>query len=174
MTEEVKFVPAIGLPRDEVWERLYKYGQTRVQKKRLTLASTMVGFTIADAEYALRHFKGSLTHTANFLGVYRTVFKRYIELNPHMSRVQREIEEEKKDIAEYKLFKQVEEEYFPAISFYLRTMAKERGYTERATVEHEIGTDAVRNAAGLIEAMKRGASKEEAVWVEAEPQPQES
>lgn len=164
-------IPGLNYPRNEVWERLSVYGKTRAEKRALSLASKEVGFTMADAEFALRAHKGSIYHTANFLGVSRDVFKRYIQLNPRMLMVQKSIQEEKKDIAEYKLFEQVEESYFPAVSLFLRTIAKDRGYTERATLEHEMGPDATRNAASLIEAMKRGANltkpmEEEVEWVE--------
>jgi hypothetical protein len=43
---------------------------------------------------------------------------------------------------------------------YLKTQGKERGYTERATVEHEVGNTA-KNAAALIEAMRKAAQEEE-------------
>jgi hypothetical protein len=82
-----------------------------------------------------------------------------------------DIKEIKKDIAEYKLAEQVEQGYFPAIAFTLKTQAKDRGYTERMDMEHELGPNAAGTAAALIEAMRKGSlpvlpAPEEAIDVE--------
>lgn len=152
-------------------ERRNKITARRKEKK---LARSLK-LTMQDIEYALRKFNGSLAHTAVFLGCTRRQVKLKVDNNPHLVRVLQDIREENKDIIEYKLIEQAESGYFPAISLFLKTQAKDRGYTERVDMEHELGPNASGTAAALIEAMKKAKDKEvskeievkEYEWVEA-------
>jgi hypothetical protein len=110
---------------------------------------------IHQVEYALRESRGILTAAANLLGTKRDVLQRVIDTNPHLSRVLNSILEENLDKAEWMLLEQVDQGNMSAISLLLKTKGKERGYTERNTLEHEIG-DKTRSSAALIEAMRKG------------------
>lgn len=133
-------------------ERRTKIAARRKEKE---LAKSLT-LTIHDLEYALRKFNGSFHHAAVFLGCTRRQVYLKVHNNPYLEQICQDIKEEKKDLLEYKLLEQAEGGYFPAISLYLKTQAKERGYTERSTMEHELGPNAAGTAAALIEAMKKG------------------
>jgi hypothetical protein len=134
---------------------------------------------IHQVEYALRECRGILTAAANLLGTKRDVLQRVIDRNPHLTRVLDSIVEENLDKAEWMLLEQVDQGNMSAISLLLKTKGKERGYTERNTLEHEIG-DKTRNSAALIEAMRKGigtqVETEDTIiegdnytWVESQP-----
>lgn len=129
----------------------------REEKKRLRPLATSLRLTTADIEYALREHGGNLLHASRFLGVDRALLKRKIDSFPSLQRLMVNLQEETLDEAEAQLVEQVKDGYFPAISMYLRTKGKERGYTEKFTNEYELGENATRSAAALIEAMRRGA-----------------
>jgi hypothetical protein len=93
----------------------------------------------------------------------RDVLERRIKALPHMKRLVARIREEFVDLAEMELAKQVKKGYFPAISLVLKTLGKERGYTERN--ELEVGVSA-HSAAALIEAMRKGVTAPETVDIE--------
>lgn len=126
------------------------------RRKERRLARSL-RLTLADIEYALEKFDGSLHHASIFLGCTRRQLKIRIGDAPSLTKLVEDIIERKKDIAEYKLSQQVKEGYFPAVALTLKTLGKDRGYTERNTTEHEIGPNAAGTAAALIEAMRRGA-----------------
>ena len=136
------------------------------KRKEKKLARSL-GLTIADMEYAIKKFDGSLAHAAEFLGCTRRQLKIRVDDLPVLTKLMHDIREEKKDIAEFKLHQQVQDGYFPAISLTLKTLAKDRGYTERATLEHELGENAAGTAAALIEAMRKAATP---VLTDSEPE----
>lgn len=136
-----------------------------LRRERKYLADTMK-VTLADIEYALVKFKGSFTKAADFLGTRRDVLARKIRMTPALHIVLQRIREEKLDLAEFKLAEQVENGYFPAIAFTLKTQGRERGYSERSIVEHEMSQRSVDTAAALIEALRRGLTVEETKLLE--------
>lgn len=143
--------PVSEIDRDFA-ERRTKILERRREK---TLARSL-RLTLADIEYALLKFDGSLHHAAVFLGTTRRLLKVKVEQTPSLMRLREDIKEQKIDLAEFKLAQQVKEGYFPAVALTLKTLGKDRGYTEKNTTEHELGPQAAGTAAALIEAMKRG------------------
>lgn len=142
--------------------RRRKFSEARIERE---IEKSQTRFTYKDVEYALRKCKGNLTQAAILLGTKRPALKRLIDNNPHLLRVLQDIREQVLDLAESQLFEQAESGYFPAISMVLKTLGKERGYTERATVEHDVSPNLPRNSAALIEAMKKGTIElEESEW----------
>lgn len=139
----------------------------KAKRKEEKLAASLA-LTIGDIAYALRKMNGITFYAALFLGTTRSVLHRKIMATPSLRKLQADIRQEQLDIAEGKLLEQVNEGVFPAVSMFLKTQGKDRGYTERGTLEHELGPDATRNSAALIEAMRRGAEDEavEVKWVE--------
>jgi hypothetical protein len=110
-----------------------------------------------DIENALRRFDGNMSMVAQFLGTNPTsVWNRIME-SPRLQEVRKQIVEEFLDLTESKLRQLVKEANPSAVFFVLKTLGKNRGYTERSTVEHEIGPFAAKNAAIMIEAMRKGA-----------------
>lgn len=134
-----------------------------LETKALTDSLTV---TLDDIKYALVQAKGSLAKAAESLGTTRAVLKRKVRMSPVLEALMAEIREEKLDLAEYKLTEQVEKGYFPAIAFMLRTLGKDRGYSERNTMEHQLSGKGAADAASLIEAMKHSFSLEELKTIE--------
>lgn len=133
------------------------------RKREMRYLADSMRVTIADIEFSLRKFRGSVTKAAEFLGTEPAVLRRKIGMTPALRSVCKQIVQEKVDEAEYKLAEQVEQGYFPAIALTLKTLGKDRGYTESTKVEHEISEKGIRDAAALIEAMKRGMASETVV-----------
>jgi hypothetical protein len=124
-----------------------------VMKTRMELATDV---TVGQIEVALKEAKGNLTYASRALNIERPVLQRKIDYFPHLGRLLAQIREEVLDQAEHQLLEQVDEGYFPAISMVLRTIGKERGYTERTDAGFELGENAARTSAALIEAMRKG------------------
>ena len=149
-------------------KKKYRFGALAPKPKRKSIPTTET--TIAQLEDALRRCKGNLTYTAQVLGISREALKRRIKTLPHMKGFLESIREEFVDEAEHQLAKSVEEGYFPAVSMVLRTLGRDRGYTERGELYVEDRT--TRSAAALIEAMRKGTEAtpevvdaEEYTWV---------
>lgn len=147
------------LPLSVTPEERAEHRRKRGEKKREVkyLADTMK-VTVHDIEYALEKFKGNVTKAATFLGTESHILRRKIQSTPGLIATMNKVREEKVDDAEFKLAEQVEQGYFPAIALTLKTLGQNRGYTERTVTEHELSRTAVKDAASLIEAMKRGMS----------------
>lgn len=138
-------------------DRDFAERRTKITERRKEKAlAKSLALTIGDLEYALRKFRGSFAHAAVFLGCTRRQVYLKVYGNPYLENVCEDIKQEKLDLAEYKLAEQVETGYFPAISLVLKTLGKDRGYSESATINHELGPNAAGTAAALIEAMKKG------------------
>jgi len=88
-------------------------------------------YTIDEIEDALRHHKGFIAKTAEALGMtYHGVRKR-IRNSKRLQAVAEEERENFLDLAEFKLFSNVNLGHQRAIEFVLRTKGQDRGYVER-------------------------------------------
>lgn len=121
--------------------------------------------TTSDIAFALRRSRGNLLKAAEFLGIRRHLLKQKIEAAPILQRLQQHLTEEALDLAEWKLLELIDDGYYPAISLYLKTQGKERGYTEKVTTEYEMGENATKTAAALIEAMQQGVEEVKSIDV---------
>lgn len=157
-TREVEEV--FSLYESQLEKKFNELRLQRMEKESKKELANSLRLTIADIEYALRRHGGNLLQTAKFLGIDRSLLKRKVDLSPSLKRLQENLREEALDKAEAKLMEHVEDGYFPAISLLLKTQGKERGYSERITAEYELGENATRTAAALIEAMRRGLEAE--------------
>lgn len=117
---------------------------------------TPVGITNQDIEIALRKHAGNVTDAANFLGMGVSAVRWRINNSEHLGKVRREIVDSLVDETESQLFKLVKAGNPSAVFFVLKTLGKDRGYVEKATLEHELGPNTIKNAANMIEAMRRG------------------
>jgi len=133
------------------------------EEKKKKGKKTPTGITNNDIEIALRRFDGNMSHVADFLGMHQSSINIRVLNSPHLQKIRQEIIDEFLDTTESELKRLVKSGNPSAIIFVLKTLGKNRGYTEKSTVEHELGPYAAKNAASLIEAMRRGA--------EAQPPP---
>lgn len=140
-------------------ERYAAIRAKRLRRKAIADEARTLAFSMRTVEDALRENRGNCSQVAKLLGTKAEVIRRYIRNYPHLQRVMKSIKEEILDLAEQKLIEQVEEGNMTAITLVLRTQGKERGYTEKNTLEHELGEGMAKNSAALIEAMRKGAKE---------------
>lgn len=114
--------------------------------------------TLQDIEQAIYLSEGNLTKAAEILNVKRAFLKRKIDATPSLTKALNDVIEMKLDVAEDVLMQQTRLGNVTATTFMLRTLGKQRGYTEKSTVEHEL-SDKHRTSAGLIDAMRKAAKE---------------
>ena len=83
---------------------------------------------------ALEKVHGLISPAARFLGMSRNALDIRIRNNPKLNEVRLACREAALDLAENRLIDCVEKGSFPAIAFLLKTIGKERGYTEELTI----------------------------------------
>jgi hypothetical protein len=76
---------------------------------------------------------GNISRAARLMGCTRNAFYKRINSDPEFKEILDDIKETKVDIAEDKLYKLIEIGQPQAVTFFLSTIGKERGYT-KATV----------------------------------------
>jgi hypothetical protein len=74
---------------------------------------------------------GNLAAVARFFGVTRQAVQHYVKARPKLMKVMDDCRESMKDAAESSLYKAVLDGEAWAVCFFLKTQAKDRGYTER-------------------------------------------
>ena len=95
--------------------------------------------TIAECEKALRRQKGIIAAAAKNLGIARETLQRKVGKHPRLRKACDEALEEMKDLAEGKLYQNIMDGKESSIHYFLRTQAKDRGYTERSEVTGKDG-----------------------------------
>jgi len=96
------------------------------------MAAISVGVTEVIAQLERSH--GNIKHAAGKLNTSRTVLHRYINEHPTVAAALADIREGTKDDAELMLYDRMRTSDTLLI-FYLKTQAKDRGYTERTETE---------------------------------------
>lgn len=83
---------------------------------------------------ALKRSRGVLQPAADMLGISRKTIEARVQKSPRLQAARDEAREILLDVAEQKLFSQIEEGDFRAIAFTLKCHGKKRGYVERQEV----------------------------------------
>jgi hypothetical protein len=91
-------------------------------------------FTAKEVAEAIKEAKGFLTVAAQILGCHYTTILNYAKRYKLVRKTLDEARQRMLDIAEAKLFEQVQAGDLRAIMFYLRTFGKTRGYVERLEI----------------------------------------
>lgn len=138
-------------------ERFVAMRKHNLEKRKLDSLAQTIKPTMRDVAYALRECDGNITVAARFLGISRRLLAYYVNERPALNRLVEDIRAENLDIVEYQLMSQAKEGVLPAVIMVLKTLGRERGYSEKSTLEHEIGRGA-QSAADLISAMRDGAT----------------
>lgn len=89
-------------------------------------------YTADEIIRAIRANKGMVSHAAKSLGTSRSTLKRYVDTYPEVQEAVYEAREDMGDTAEGKLFEAILNGEPWAITFYLKTQHKARGYIERS------------------------------------------
>jgi len=92
------------------------------------------GLLVKDFDKALRQSGGLRTVAAKALGCTPSNVVQAVQRHPTLQKTIEEIREQTIDIAEAQLFRKIQEGNMTAIIFYLKCMAKYRGYNERLEV----------------------------------------
>jgi hypothetical protein len=128
-------------------------------KYKKSFEAAKIRMTQEDIKLALEICNGNLTEAAKMLDTTRPVLARKVQNSPGLQRQLQNLVEQKLDYTEDKLMELVNDGNVTAITFLLRTRGKERGYTEKNLLEHSTD-ESSRNAAALIEQMRKGAKEE--------------
>lgn len=128
----------------------------RVVEKKLAKRGRLPSF--AEIEVALRLAVGNITDAADLLEIEPSVLRRKVRISPNLLKIMQDIKETKLDLAEKKLLQQIQEGNTQATTFFLKTQGKERGYTEKTQLEHDIGEKTL-SAASLIQEMRKGSDE---------------
>lgn len=144
--------------------------EVRLRKAKVKLEAATSTTTIGAMQYALVKFRGNIAQAAKFLSMSRGALSIRVRNTPSLDRLVKDIREENLDIVEFKNLESAIDGNVTAQIFILKTLGKDRGYSEKVVMTHEVGE---RTSAALIAAMRNGARlselmppKEEIVEVE--------
>jgi hypothetical protein len=106
---------------------------------------------------SLRNFMGNLGLAAMDLGLSRGELVAYIARHPDVAEARQQVREAVKDVAEDILFEKMKTDN-QLLVFFLRTQAKDRGYstTVNSTINNRVEVNV--DARSLIAAMRNGAN----------------
>lgn len=90
--------------------------------------------TVKGAADALMAARGNLSMAARKLGVSRSGLDKFVQAHPELQDVRVEAKEAMLDVAEDQLFSLIHTGDIRAITLYLKTQGKDRGYTERQEI----------------------------------------
>ena len=90
----------------------------------------MAKFTRDELMEACRLSGGLISEVAARLGVHPSTVRRHLNMYPEAAAALETARKEIIDLAEAKLVKKIKEEFWPAIKFALKTLGRDRGYTE--------------------------------------------
>jgi transposase-like protein len=79
---------------------------------------------------------GNVSLICEKIGISRTIFYKWLKNDSRFRKALEREQEALLDFAEHKLISLINEKNLGAITFFLRTRGKHRGYTERTEVEH--------------------------------------
>lgn len=87
---------------------------------------------------AMEHCNGIITDACKSVGVSRVTYYDYYNKDKEFKKAIDEIEGVVIDYVEGKLFKLIDKGDVAATLFYLKTKGKNRGYTEKSEIDHNI------------------------------------
>jgi hypothetical protein len=124
--------------------------------KKFKGGKSLDGVTLEDIQVALTLEHGNVTKAAEFLAVSPVSLRYRILEIPRLKEFMQELRDALVDLAETELQKQVKAGNMGAIIYVLKTFGRHRGHTDRAIeINHNVA-GLQNNAAGLIQAMRKG------------------
>lgn len=91
-------------------------------------------------ETFLKHFEkclGVVSTACKRTGITRQTYYNWINSDNDFKELVNDIQEAQKDYVESKLIENIEKNDTTAIIFYLKTKAKDRGYTDKTEIKHD-------------------------------------
>lgn len=129
-----------------------------VQQRKNAAKVKRITHTLPEITAALRLHRGSIVHAAEELGIESSVLRRKVNATPSLVKVCDDIRQDETDKAERAVYELVDQKNPQATIFVVRTLGKERGFTEKNVVEHDLAPGA-KSAAALVESMRKGAKQ---------------
>lgn len=117
--------------------------------------TTLKKTTIEQIEKVLRAKGGNVSATARSLKVDRPNLYRRIKASARLMNVIQELREERTDLAEDQLGKAIKNGDLGAIIFHLKTIGKNRGYSEKTQTEHSGSVEATINVGEIARQVVR-------------------
>jgi hypothetical protein len=114
--------PSVAPPKKESMTELAKREATTPYRK----------YTPEQIIGALEECKGMISPAARALGCDRNTIKRYLKEYDEVAQAIADAREATTDMAEHALYDAIRDREAWAVCFYLKCMAKDRGYVERA------------------------------------------
>ena len=91
-------------------------------------------YTVEQMIEALEHGRGLIAPAARYLGCSRDTVRSYLEEYSAVAQAKLDQREAVTDMAENSLYEAIRRGEAWAVCFYLKCMAKDRGYTEKAEI----------------------------------------
>lgn len=110
----------------------------------------MTVLNIAKVREAIKNSKGILTVVAQKCGVTRNAVYVYIENHPELKPDLQNERESMTDFTEGKFFQAINNNENWAISLYLKTLGKNRGYVERQEIVSNVNNDDLKRLQGIV------------------------
>ena len=128
-------------------------------KRKLSNTLARIPFPTLDVvELALRMHRGNIVKAAEEMNLEPPLLRRKVNTTPSLLKVLQDIKQNEVDNAESTLYELVDQKNPQATIFVLKTLGKERGFTEKTVVEHDL-SEGAKSAAALVESMRRGAKQ---------------
>ena len=105
------------------------------EETRLAISQATEQFTPQQVADAITEGSGWMTVAGTILGCSASTVSRYIKKYPLVQEAYAEALEKQNDNAEKRLFELIDEKNPAAVIFYAKTRMRNRGYTEKVTVE---------------------------------------
>jgi len=118
-------------------------------------------YTVAKVGLALRESAGVYTIAAKMLDCAPNTIKNYVERSARLQKMMEEVTETNLDIAEAGLLHHLGEKNLSAITFYLRTKGRARGYGDKVELAGKVRTATIDLSAATIEEVRAWAEWDE-------------
>lgn len=123
-------------------------------------------FKVARVAEALRQGGGIYTAAASILKCSPNTVKNYVERNANLQQVKAEVEDMTLDLAETKLIMAIRDGNMNAVTFYLRTKGRARGYGDKLELAGKVKTATIDLSTASDEQVRRWAA-----WDDDEAEP---
>ena len=121
-------------------------------------------FKVAKVEEALRTSGGIYTVAAQKLRCAPNTVKNYVERHPRLQQVREELLDQNLDLAEAHLLSLIADKNLGAITFFLRTQGRSRGYGDKMEVRGKLEVGSVDLGEASLEEIRSWAA-----WDDDEP-----
>lgn len=123
-----------------IMSKVVKLKQTKTDKKsrKKTKIQTRILKHKTELLKAMVMTRGNITEACKMTGLNRNTFYDYFNNDPNFKQTVEDVAEMRVDFVEAQLDKLIEDMDSKAITFFLKTKGKNRGYVERTEIESKV------------------------------------